>query len=139
MIAGKPILTDAHDTVDQLRQPNHLRTTLARTVERGWSLVTDTLSSPESRQRLLWVVLAVAGTTALMLPVRERPGVLNELLIFLLSDVCRCAHPGIRTSDAGGVLSFLAFDFLFIPPYHTLSVAKATMSWPSSSISGSPS
>ena len=125
MIAGKPILAQTHDAADQVRQPNHLRTALARAVERGWSLIADTLSSPESRRRALWVVLAVAGTTAVMLPVRERLGVLNELLIFLLLTFVVALSLGSAPATLAAVLSFLAFDILFIPPYYTLGVADS--------------
>ena len=125
MIAGKPTLTHTPDAGDQFRQPTHLRPTLASTVERGWSLVADALVSPESRRRLIRVVLAVASTTAVMLPVREQLGVLNELLIFLLLTFVVALSLGPGPATLAAVLSFLAFDVLFIPPYYAFGVADS--------------
>ena len=125
MIAGKPMTTHTQDAGDQVRQSNRPQPTLTGALERGWSLVADTLSVPESRRRLIWVVLAVAGTTAVMLPVREQLGVLNELLIFLLLTFVVALSLGPGPATLAAILSFLAFDILFIPPYYTFGVADS--------------
>ena len=125
MIASKQILARAHDVVDHLTEPGHLRPVLDTAVERGWSTVAGTLRSPQTRRHLLWVVLAVAGTAAVMLPARELLGVLNELLIFLLLTFVVALTLGAGPATLTAVLSFLAFDLLFIPPYYTFSVAQS--------------
>jgi K+-sensing histidine kinase KdpD len=106
MIAGKPIPTHTQNAGDQIRHPHRPKPTLTSVFERGWSLVADTLSVPESRRRLIWVVLAVAGTTAVMLPVREQLGVLNELLIFLLLTFVVALSLGPGPATLAAVLPF---------------------------------
>jgi two-component system, OmpR family, sensor histidine kinase KdpD len=125
MITSKQIIARAHDAVDQLSEPNRVRTAAAAALERGWTLTADTVRSPQSRRHLLWVVLAVAATIAVMLPLRGALGVLNVLLIFLLVTFVVALSLGSGPATLTAVLSFLAFDFLFIPPYYTFSVAKS--------------
>ena len=60
-----------------------------------------------------------------MLPVRGRLGVLNELLIFLLLTFVVALSLGSGPATLAAVLSFLAFDILFIPPYYTFGVANS--------------
>jgi two-component system sensor histidine kinase KdpD len=125
MIATKQILARTHDAVDRLTEPERLRPALATAVERGWTVVAGVLGSPATRRHLFWVVLAVAGTTTVMLPARELLGVLNELLIFLLLTFVVALSLGSGPATLTAVLSFLAFDLLFIPPYYTFSVAAS--------------
>lgn len=71
----------------------------------------------------LAAALAVVGATAAMLTVRETLGVLNVALIFLLLSFILALILGDRPAALAAVLSFLAFDFFFIPPIETFSVA----------------
>src|SRR5215207_10134301 len=125
MIATKQLLARAHNAVDHLGEPNHLRTAAAATLDRAWTLTADAVRSPQSRRHLLWVVLAVATTTAVMMPVRGALGVLNVLLIFLLLTFVVALALGSGPATLAAILSFLAFNFVFIPPYYTFDIAHS--------------
>lgn len=75
------------------------------------------------RGRILLVILAVLLLSMLMFPLRERLGVLNVALLFLLLSFILGLGLGTRPAIVGALLSFLTFDFVFIPPYYTLTVA----------------
>ena len=66
------------------------------------------------------VVVATLG----MLSVREHLGVLNVLLIYLLVVFALALTTGAGPAAAMAIVSFVLFDFLFIPPYYTLTIAN---------------
>jgi two-component system, OmpR family, sensor histidine kinase KdpD len=66
---------------------------------------------------------AVIGLTGIMFPFRAQLGVLNVLLLYLLLTFFLALSGGLWASLLSAVLGFLAFDFFFIPPFHTLDVA----------------
>ena len=66
---------------------------------------------------LAGAALAVAALSVAMLPFRAQLGVLNVLLIFLLLIFVLALTVGLWPAVLAAVLGFLAFDFLFIPPY----------------------
>src|SRR4051794_9589595 len=110
MIASRRLRSRVRDAADDLRDAAGLRMTIATALDRGWTRAAETLRSPLSRRHLLWAVLAVASTTALMLPVRGALGVLNVLLIFLLLTFALAFTLGSGPATLAAVLSFLAFD-----------------------------
>jgi two-component system sensor histidine kinase KdpD len=67
--------------------------------------------------------MAVAALTGLMFPFRAQLGVLNVLLLYLLLTFVLALSGGLWPAVLSAVLGFLAFDFLFIPPYYTFTVA----------------
>lgn len=69
----------------------------------------------------------VAGATALMLLAPHRLGVLNVTLLYLLVSFALALLGGAGPAALAAVLSFLAFDFFFIPPYHQLGVARGDL------------
>ena len=74
----------------------------------------------------LRVTLASAAVLALtvgMLPLRDQLGILNVMLLFLILSLLAGLLLGVRAAAIGAVLAFLAYDFFFIPPYNTLTVA----------------
>lgn len=73
---------------------------------------------------LLIAAAAVVALTLVMLPFREQLGVLNVLLLYLLLTLLVALGTGLWPGVVSAVLGFLAFDFLFIPPYLTFSVAR---------------
>jgi len=77
------------------------------------------------RWRIALAAASVAALTLAMLPFREHLGVLNVLLLFLILSLLVGLLLGIRAAATGAILAFLAFDFLFIPPYNTLTVADS--------------
>lgn len=68
-------------------------------------------------------VLAVATTTGVMTVIRDHLGVLNVLLIYLILACLLGLLLDARSAIVGAAASFLCFDFLFVPPYYTFSVA----------------
>src|SRR5215216_3925479 len=73
-----------------------------------------------------WLIVslaAVAGLTGIMFALRAQLGVLNVLLLYLLLTFFVALSGGLWPAVVSAVLGFLAFDFFFIPPFHTLDVA----------------
>jgi two-component system, OmpR family, sensor histidine kinase KdpD len=73
-----------------------------------------------------WLVVALGAVTALtgiMYVFRAQLGVLNVLLLYLLLTFFLALSGGLWPAVLSAVLGFLAFDFFFIPPFHTLDVA----------------
>jgi two-component system, OmpR family, sensor histidine kinase KdpD len=66
---------------------------------------------------------AVAALTGIMYPFRAQLGILNVLLLYLLLTFFLALSGGLSAALLSAVLGFLAFDFFFIPPFHTLDVA----------------
>ena len=66
---------------------------------------------------------AVTALTGIMFVFRAQLGVLNVLLLYLLLTFFLALSGGLWPAVLSAVLGFLAFDFFFIPPFHTLDVA----------------
>jgi two-component system, OmpR family, sensor histidine kinase KdpD len=74
--------------------------------------------------RWLFVSLgAVTILTGIMFPFRAQLGVLNVLLLYLLLTFFMALSGGLWSAVLSAALGFLAFDFFFIPPFHTFDVA----------------
>jgi two-component system sensor histidine kinase KdpD len=58
-----------------------------------------------------------------MIVFRAQLGVLNVLLLYLLLTFFLALSGGLWPAVVSAVLGFLAFNFFFIPPFHTLDVA----------------
>lgn len=86
--------------------------------------VQPSLRAPHVPHRYGTAIIAIAGATGVMLPMRDALSVLNVLLIFLLLSftLALVVGPGPATVAAG--LSFLALNFFFIPPYYRLTIAR---------------
>src|SRR5690349_2434030 len=74
--------------------------------------------------RLAVAVAVVVLTSACMIPFRSHLGVLNVGLIFLLVIFVLALFTGGSPAVVAAVLSFLAFNYLFIPPFRTLQVSQ---------------
>jgi two-component system sensor histidine kinase KdpD len=70
------------------------------------------------------VVGAVAVATLAMLAVRARLDLLNVLLLYLLVSFVVALLAGSGAAAFSAALGFLAFNYFFIPPYGTLTVAR---------------
>lgn len=79
----------------------------------------------DARRGYLVAVVAVALTSSAMLTVRDSLGILNVTLIYLLLSFVLALWIGAGPAAFAAGLSFLAFDFFFIPPYHTFTIARA--------------
>src|SRR5215204_495971 len=73
--------------------------------------------------RLLASLGAVVALTGVMFTFRAQLGVLNVLLLYLLLTFFVAWSGGLWPAVLSAVLGFLAFDYFFIPPFHTLDVA----------------
>ena len=94
------------------------------TIRRVVDSVTSLLQMPHPLHRYGGAVLAVAGGTGTMLTVRDQLGVLSALLVFLLLSFALALVAGSGPAAVAAILSFLAFNFFFIPPYHRLTIAR---------------
>jgi len=70
----------------------------------------------------LSAVVAVAAVTGGMLVVRDRLGVLNVALIYLLVAFAVALLLGPRSATLAAVLSFAAYNFFFLPPYYSFRI-----------------
>ena len=84
---------------------------------------------PVSRRRVVQgAVLAVALVTALggaMFPLRSHLSVATTALVLVIPVVVGVAVGGFPTGLVATAAGFLVYDFVFIPPYYTLSVGAA--------------
>lgn len=76
----------------------------------------------DTRNYVIALGIVVVATIA-MLVIRDSLGVLNVTLIYLLIVLELALTMGSGPSTAMAVVSFVLFDFLFIPPFHTLTIA----------------
>lgn len=95
-----------------------------RALRSGWSGVAKALRSERGRRHYSLAVVAVAALSAAMFGFRDELGVLNVLLLYLLLTLTLALLTGAGPAAVGAVLSFLTFDFVFIPPYYTLTVGR---------------
>jgi len=98
---------------------------VAAGIRGAWAAIAAIGRTPDRRRAYALAALAVAGASAAMFPAREALGVLNVLLIFLLVSFVLALVAGSGPAAFGAVLAFLAFDFFYIPPYYTFTVARA--------------
>jgi two-component system sensor histidine kinase KdpD len=78
-----------------------------------------------SGRRYALATAAVTVVAAAMGIVRDELGVLNVALVFLLLSFALALMLGAGPAGLGAVVSFLVFDFFFIPPFHTFTVARS--------------
>jgi len=72
--------------------------------------------------------LAAAGSVAVAVAVGEALDrwlrLPNLSMIFLIAVLLSAARFGVRAAIAAAVLSFLAYDFFFVPPYYQFTIAE---------------
>src|SRR5688500_7375681 len=79
---------------------------------------------PGARQPYLLAFVSVIVASLAMLTVRDSLGILNVALIYLLICFVAAISAGAGPAVLAALVSFLIFDVLFIPPYHTFSVGR---------------
>jgi two-component system sensor histidine kinase KdpD len=94
----------------------------AQTLEEG---VNALWTGSATRVRFPLAFVSVLIATAVMFPFRDSLGVLNVTLIYLLLTLLLSLAVGAGPGVLAAVISFLAFDIFFIPPYHTFTVDQA--------------
>jgi two-component system sensor histidine kinase KdpD len=88
--------------------------------------VKDRLRSPSAPARgSLVAVVLVVTLGAAMLPVRSHLSVATAALVLVIPVVTAVAAGGFGAGLLATATGFLVYDFLFIPPYYTLSVGAA--------------
>ncbi len=100
------------------------RTVALTTMRHVPALAKPILGPLHASSRYGGAAVAVAGATGTMLAVRDHLGVLSALLLFLLLSFTVALVAGSGPAAVAAVLSFLAFNFFFIPPYHRLTIAR---------------
>lgn len=68
---------------------------------------------------------AILAVTLPMLAFRESLGILNVALVYLLLVFLVALLAGPGPASLAAIVSFVVFDFFFIPPIHTFSVARS--------------
>ncbi|MCJ7676547.1 MAG: PAS domain-containing sensor histidine kinase, partial [Anaerolineales bacterium] len=74
---------------------------------------------------LVLALLAVAATSGLLFPLRSFIDTAALALLYLLPVGLVTAGLGQVPGIVAAVLSFLAFNYLFVPPYYSLRVLHA--------------
>ncbi len=75
-----------------------------------------------ARHGYVLAVLAIAVSTAIFLPGRDHFAKGQWALLYLLIVVLVAGASGTGPAVVAAILAFLAWDFFFLPPYHTLVV-----------------
>ncbi len=71
---------------------------------------------------------AMGALVAVMLPLRSHVSVATTALVLVVPVVCGVVVGGFPVGVFGVAAGFLVYDFVFIPPYYTLSVG-ASQNW----------
>lgn len=95
---------------------------------RLWPIITavDRVTSPTAPAYSHYViaVLFVSGATGTMVALRPEIGLLNVGLIFLLVTFTLALLVGSGPAVLAAALSFVAFNYFLIPPFHTFTIAR---------------
>jgi two-component system sensor histidine kinase KdpD len=73
--------------------------------------------------RYLWSFLVVAAATGVSFLLRNLIAPTNLVMIYLLAVIVASVNLGRGPSILASLLSVLAFDFFFVPPYYTMAVS----------------
>ena len=93
----------------------------------GLSLRAEGVVMRPSSRRIAGFALATAGTAALtvsLLPFRDDITPLSNGFVFLTLVVVTVAIGGLGAGIMSSFISFLAFNFFFIPPYGTFAIGR---------------
>ncbi len=88
-----------------------------------WAKSTKTNPPRPSWYAYVLAVLAVLGATALLFPFRPNLTPLSLALLYLIVVTAVSLFSDTGPSIVASLLAFLCFDFVFIPPFYTFSVA----------------
>jgi two-component system, OmpR family, sensor histidine kinase KdpD len=82
------------------------------------------VTGPRTARGYVVAAIGTAAATGLLLAFRGDVSKTNVVLAFLLVVVASAAVGGLGPGLLAAALGFLAFDFLFLPPYHTFIVTE---------------
>ena len=91
----------------------------------GWSRYRLSPSRSRRVAGLAVTLVGIAATVVALLPVRSSIDLGATALVLLIPVVAGVAVGGFPVVPVGAIAGFLAYDFFFIPPYHTLRVGAA--------------
>ena len=94
----------------------------------GKGIFMDVVRSWVQKRGYLFAVLCIASATAVFYPGRDYFARQQWALLYLPVIVLVAGTSGSRPALVAAVLSFLAWNYFFLPPYHTLVVADP-MDW----------
>jgi two-component system sensor histidine kinase KdpD len=85
------------------------------------------VAAPKKRvwKRYLAGILMTAAATLVCLPLRGPLELSNIVMVYLLGVAAVAVYLGRGPSILASLLSVAAFDFFFVPPFHTFAVADA--------------
>ena len=95
--------------------------------ERRSALSLATLGARTRSRRIAGYAIAIFGTVALtliLLPFRDNLVPLSKGFGFLVVVVCAAAVGGLAPGVLASVIDFVVFNFFFLPPYNTFTVAR---------------
>jgi two-component system sensor histidine kinase KdpD len=72
----------------------------------------------------LWATLMVAAAVGLTFAVDRSVGLSNEALVFMAPVMASAMYGGIGPAGLAAVLSTLSYNFFFLEPYYTLTIAN---------------
>ena len=84
--------------------------------------MTSRVTNAIARHGYLLAVLAIALSTALFIPGRGTFAKGQWALLYLLVILLVASAAGIGPAILAAVLAFFAWNFFFLPPYHTLEI-----------------
>ena len=73
--------------------------------------------------RYLWAIFLVLAATGIGALFQRRISPTNLVMVYLLAVAVAAAYLGRGPSILASLLSVLAFDFIFVPPYYTFAVS----------------
>lgn len=80
--------------------------------------------TPPEIYRYLIAVAVVAVTSLAMFGFRSQFGLVNITFVFLLISLVLGLTVGPKPAAMGAVLAFVLFDYVFIPPYYSLTIGN---------------
>lgn len=92
--------------------------------QRVGAAVRTALPDRRSRTHYLWALFAAGGATAAMVAARDWLDVVDVALLYLILCLVSGVAAGSGPAAVVAFVSFLAFNFFFIPPYYTFAVAE---------------
>ncbi len=94
-------------------------------MRRSWADSIELIHARKATSAYVIALFAALGSTAVLFPFRPHLTTLSLALLYLIVVTIVSLVTDIGPSIASSLLAFLCFDFVFIPPYYTFTVARA--------------
>ena len=90
----------------------------------SWADPIELIHARKATSAYLIAVVVALGSTAVLFPFRPHLNTLSIALLYLIIVTVVSLVTDTGPSIAASLLAFLCFDFFFIPPYYTFTVAR---------------